>query len=352
MSMVSQTNFIGIILIVSVLMTTYAGVEFFRRKVGIFFFLDIPNERSSHHRAVPRGGGIIISIVCLIFLLIFQSYQGTAISWGYLCGGALVATIGLADDFRPLPFSFRLVVQILAAFLLIFQNGFFESLQIPFAGNYYLGRIGLVISLGWIIWMINAYNFMDGIDGMASLQAISAGFGWFVAGYYFESGTAQFLGGLIAFSAFGFYLHNRSPAKIFMGDAGSTFLGFTFAALPFLVKIENNVNGNPAFLCGIMLVYFFLMDTVFTLFRRIGLKESVWLPHRTHIYQKIIEKRFSHTQTGLMYFMSSNLVGIIFLCGLFYASFYLYFSLIIAVIISFILLFIGFKNQKPEKTAR
>ena len=101
-------------------------------------------------------------------------------------------------------------------------------------GPYSLGNWGYVITFFWIVWMVNSYNFMDGIDGLAGLQAVITGIGWLILCYICEMPALTIFSGIIAAASLGFLLHNWNPAAIFMGDVGSAFLGFTFAALPLL----------------------------------------------------------------------------------------------------------------------
>ncbi len=348
--MVSESSFIILFIGLIAFSATFGGVKIFRRVAGNDYFLDVPNERSSHQNPIPRGGGLVIAVVCLTFLLFFQIYQGLEFVWGFWGGALIITAVGMIDDFRPLPFYIRLGAQIAAALLLIFHNGSFELMQMPLGANLYFGKLAFLISLGWVIWLTNAYNFMDGIDGLAALQAVSAGLGWYFAGSYFNSQTVQFLGCLVAFSALGFYLHNRSPAKIFMGDAGSTFLGFTFASLPLIARNESNSHEGLALLTGIVLLWFFLLDTFSTFVRRIWLMEKVWLPHRKHFYQKLIEQGWTHSQTGKLYSAGSLIVSVIFLTGLFFKKNCVIDLAILSAIILFLtILIIGSRAQKPEK---
>ncbi len=144
---------------------------------------------------------------------------------------------------------------------------------------------------------------MDGIDGIAGTQAISAGIGWLIVGKLTGADSAALLGGAIAFAAIGFTIQNWQPAKIFMGDVGSAFLGYTFAVLPLIAGREiKDSSDNYSLLpfVAVSLIWLFVFDTVYTFFRRLLRKEKVWQAHRGHIYQKLVSEGFSHqTITGI-----------------------------------------------------
>jgi UDP-N-acetylmuramyl pentapeptide phosphotransferase/UDP-N-acetylglucosamine-1-phosphate transferase len=161
--------------------------------------------------------------------------------------------------------------------------------------------------------MTNAYNFMDGIDGIAGMQAVTAGIGWLAIGNLLGMSSTGFYGGVIAFSSLGFLIHNWQPAKIFMGDVGSAFLGYSFAVLPFLSIQEWNENViNKLYLpiITVLLVWLFVFDTIFTFMRRIFNGEKVWEAHRGHIYQRLVIEGFSHRSTTILYGLFSALIAL------------------------------------------
>jgi Fuc2NAc and GlcNAc transferase len=293
---------------------TYFGVKAFRRwslRKNIF---DIPNERSSHTEPTPRGGGLIIDVVCLsiffAYCLIFQ----TNIYWSYFLGAIIVAVISWLDDLFTVPSVWRFLCHSLAAILVVWNLGFWDSVYIPFGGTIQLGQIGQIITFFWIVWMINAYNFMDGIDGIAGVQAFTAGIGWLVVGILLGIEHAGFYGGVIAFSSLGFLIHNWQPAKIFMGDVGSAFLGYSFAVLPLVALKETNQEQFLLPVIAVTLVSLFVFDSLITLFKRILKREKIWQAHREHIYQKLVISGFSHKFVTSLYAIFSviNLILLIF----------------------------------------
>ena len=258
---------IKILLYILAFLLTYVGVGIFRRWSSDRKLFDIPNERSSHTEPTPRGGGLIIVAVCLALFLIYCLVFKIDIFWSYFAGATIVALISWLDDLFSVSVVWRFLCHSLAALIVIWGLGFWQQTYVPFGGTINLGALGQVITFFWIVWMINAYNFMDGIDGIAAAQALTAGIGWLLLGALLDVENTAFYGGLIAFTSLGFLIHNWQPAKIFMGDVGSAFFGYTFAVLPFLA-FRNTQNADlqaKLLLIGILFIWFFFFDSIFTL---------------------------------------------------------------------------------------
>ena len=293
---------------------TFLGVEIFRRWSLQREILDIPNERSSHTVPTPRGGGLIIFLVSIGTFLVYMWLSGVGFYWSYFAGALIVAFISLVDDVRTISPVSRILFHGLAAGLVIWSLGGFREILIPFFGIVRLGVWGDFLAFFWIVWLINAYNFMDGIDGIAAMQALTAGLGWSLAGWYLGIEFLNFYGIVMALSAAGFLMLNWQPAKIFMGDVGSAFLGYSFAVLPlFALKMtqESEIRSILPWM-GVVFVWFFVFDSVFTLFKRLFRGERIWLAHREHIYQKMVIAGVSHSKvTGLYGLLSAILVFMI-----------------------------------------
>ena len=280
---------------------TYTGILLFIRWSLRRNLFDVPNERSSHTVPTPRGGGLIIVIVCLTAYTVSTIFLKGSFSWCYLLGAFLVAAVSWLDDLYKVSVIWRFFIHALSASLVIYGLGYFDALHIPPVGSFSVGAFGIILTFLWIVWLTNAYNFMDGIDGIAGVQALTAGIGWFLVGSLFGLDTTAIYGGILAFSAIGFLIHNWQPAKIFMGDVGSAFLGFTFACLPFLARNENAANGAIMPLIAILLVWFFVFDSVFTFIRRLLKKQKVWTAHREHLYQKMVIAGRTHAFVAGLY---------------------------------------------------
>ncbi len=226
----SKVNFI--ILITAGFFLTIFGIKVFLNWSKKNQILDIPNERSSHQKPTPVGGGIVFVSVSLFLFLFYLLITGKEIPWSYFGGAVLIAAVSWLDDLYSIPVAVRFFFHSLAALLVIFGLGIVDNIYLPAIGNFQIGNFVYGLWFLWIVWLINAYNFMDGIDGIAAVQAVSAGLGWAFLGYLQGIGEVFFFGLLIAVSCAGFLFYNWQPAKIFMGDVGSAFLGFTFAVFP------------------------------------------------------------------------------------------------------------------------
>jgi UDP-N-acetylmuramyl pentapeptide phosphotransferase/UDP-N-acetylglucosamine-1-phosphate transferase len=291
----------SVLILIASFVVTYFGVAGVRAISLKRNLLDIPNERSSHVNPTPRGGGILIVIILLTFYAAVAHRFPETFSWGYVAGGLLVAGISLLDDIYGVSAIWRLLVHSLAAVLLIADKGYWHSFY--FIGTSYdptLGVAGAVVTFIWIVWLINAYNFMDGIDGIAGIQSVAAATGWFTIGWLTGSVMPFYMGGALMFSSMGFLIHNWQPAKIFMGDVGSAFLGFSFAAMPLLATAnERTYVFLP--MTGVLLVWLFVFDTVVTVIRRGARGERVWEAHREHLYQRLVQSGWSHARASTIY---------------------------------------------------
>ena len=279
------------------------GVGLFRKWSHRRELFDVPNERSSHSTPTPRGGGLVIVFVCLGLYLVIGGILGLSFSWGYFCGALLVAVVSWLDDLYSLPFWSRLLVHLAAAAILIVDVGFWSELSIPLTSSQIpLGNVmGVLVTVGWVVWLLNAYNFMDGIDGIAALQAILAGVGWAVLACFLRLDSTFLLAGIVAASSAGFLIHNWQPARIFMGDVGSAFLGFTLAALPLVARSEARTEIPILPIVAVLFVWFFVFDTIFTLIKRLIGRRRVWEAHREHIYQKLVIEGWPHAPVALVY---------------------------------------------------
>lgn len=291
------------------LAAAFFGVELFRRWSIRRNIVDHPNERSSHAGPTPRGGGVVIMAVTLSIFSIYSFLQYGAFPWSFVAGALIVGLVSWLDDVYSVSPVWRLAAHSVAASILILQFGGFAKLYVPVAATEFEpGLLGLPLAFAWIVWLINAYNFMDGIDGMAGLQAVITGFAWLVFGIVFVASGTAFLGGLIAFGAAGFLFHNWQPAKIFLGDTGSSFLGFAFAAAPLMASAENPSLAAKLPLISALFVWLFVLDTVITFLRRLFGKRPFWRPHREHSYQQMVISGKSHATVSKIYGVSASII--------------------------------------------
>jgi len=280
------------------------------RRWAVERMLDIPNARSSHTKPTPRGGGLGIVIGVLIgawslFISRIISMPFREIAALSLAGG-IVALVGWLDDIHRLPYRVRLVVQAISSVIILIAIGYFKTIVIPLIGDIHLFSIGIPVTLLWIMGLTNAYNFMDGIDGIAGGQAVVAGLGWTIIGFISGQSYIGLIGVLLAASSLAFLLYNWSPARIFMGDVGSAFMGFTLAVLPIIAGRQS----PRIIVAGLLLVWPFIFDTSFTLIRRLTRGENVFVAHRSHIYQRLVIAGYNHRFVTLLY-VGLALVGVI-----------------------------------------
>ncbi|WP_443695764.1 MraY family glycosyltransferase [Pseudomonas sp.] len=244
--------------------------------------IDVPNARSSHTVPTPRGGGvaIVLSFLLLVPLLSIFSLLPWASAWGLIGAGVGVAVLGFLDDHGHIAARWRLLGHFSAAVWALFWLGGIPPLTIM-GVVFDMGWIGVVLSLFYLVWMLNLYNFMDGIDGLASVEAIavclSASLIYALMGF----SSLVWAPLLLSFTVAGFLYWNFPPAKIFMGDAGSGFLGVTLGILSLQAACA-----SPALLwVWVILMGVFVVDATFTLVRRLVRGDKVYEAHRSHAYQ-------------------------------------------------------------------
>lgn len=321
--------------------TTYVGVELIRRWSLKRNLLDVPNSRSSHSVPTPRGGGAAIVIVCILGYCILGLAFGTKLYISFVFGSIIIALVSWVDDLISVSFIYRLAVHSIAAFAVIFEIGYFSNLKIPGVFDPFdLGVIGAVITFFWIVWSVNAYNFMDGIDGIAGLQGIISSLSYLILLYFWGvSEQFIFLYGILG-SISGFLILNWPPAKIFMGDTGSSFLGFLFSVFPLLILngIEEAKRPYMA-LIGLSFLWLFIFDTIFTFCRRLIKRESFWKAHRSHLYQRMIIKGYSHRSVTIIYGTIAIMISLFMIFSINFG--YMFLSLFVLTISSLIILLLS-----------
>jgi Fuc2NAc and GlcNAc transferase len=260
--------------------------------------LDIPNARSSHSLPTPRGGGVAIVVVFLlgIILLSLSGHLVTSTVWAFLGAGAWIAVVGFIDDHQHIPARWRLLAHFIGAAWGLFWLGGVAPLALSTTVVIELGWIGTVLGAFYLVWLLNLYNFMDGIDGLASIEAISVCLGGVLLSILSSNETGQIYSLILLMMAVaGFLLWNFPPAKIFMGDAGSGFLGITLG----LFSIQA-ASHTPQFFWGwLILLGVFIVDATWTLARRFLRGEKVYEAHRSHAYQFATRQYSSHKTVSL-----------------------------------------------------
>lgn len=245
--------------------------------------LDTPNDRSSHALPTPRGGGIAVVVAAAAGMIVF-SVAGRPPSKALgviLVAIASLAVVGLADDRFHLSARVRFGAQVVAAIAVVIAIGPVSRIPLPHPLDVPLGWLAWPLTMLWLVGVTNFFNFMDGIDGLATSQTAASCVGVVIAGW---STYAQQLAAVVLAAALGFLIFNRPQAKIFLGDAGSTSIGFALAALPLLAPEHTRPAAVLALGIGLSL---FLLDPVETLIRLARLGRPIGSAHRMHSYQRL-----------------------------------------------------------------
>jgi Fuc2NAc and GlcNAc transferase len=257
--------------------------------------IDRPNGRSSHVLPTPRGGGLAIVLPFLLGVGVagLFGWVDDRLALALVGGGGLTSAVGFRDDKRDIGAAPRAALHLVAAGWAVFWLGGVPTLQIG-AETIELGRAGTLLAVLGVAWLINLYNFMDGIDGIASTQAVVAGMAGGAMLILLGHLQLALLAFLVAAASGGFLYWNWSPARIFMGDVGSGFLGFVFATL----ALASEAAGAVPLLGWLLLLGVFIFDASATLIRRIFRGERWYEAHRSHAYQRLLRAGWSHARAS------------------------------------------------------
>jgi len=275
---------------------------------SLLYILDHPNMRSLHDEPTPRGGGLAILAALLItwplsFLLVDLP---DGFIWLVL-GLGMITAISFLDDRTHIHPAFRLLVQAGAAMLALMMAGFgLTGFTLPTVGTFSLPWSGMPVSILFVIWFTNLYNFMDGMDGFAGGMGVIGFSVLSIMGWVAGDSSFGFAAMLVAAANFGFLVLNFPPAKIFMGDVGSAGQGF-LAGVFSLWGVRDGI-----FPLWIPLLVFspFIVDATTTLIRRLFAGEKVWLAHRSHYYQRLVQLGWGHRKTVYFELLLMLIVGI------------------------------------------
>lgn len=296
------------------------GVWLARRYALKMKLLDHPNERSFHVRPTPRIGGIgmLVPLTLGSLSLVLVSGMEFTLSWtGLIFPALLVALLSFCDDCFDLSRLVRFGGHgACAVLLLMLLQQAWVGAHLPLFGTFLPTAVVAVLLFLWITGLTNSYNFMDGIDGISAVQGLVAAGGWIMV-WLLEPGLSESSGAHLliliglAGALLGFLVLNWAPASIFMGDVGSTFLGFFFAALPFGAA-ASGLPLDRALEAGVFFVWPFIADASMTFARRAIHRESVFSAHRSHLYQ-VLAGTFSTREAGHRF--TSVFFGVLALVG-------------------------------------
>jgi len=283
--------------------------------------VDIPNDRSSHTTPIPHGGGIAIAISWFLGITYLFYFDDIDSSLYYsLMVGVVISGVSYLDDLFELSAKLRLLVQSFVAMLGLYFIGGLGSIDL---GLFSISNqiLTTLFAFFMIVWFINLYNFLDGIDGYAGSEAVFLGLAGFIL-----FNDSLFL--VLVFSVLGFLVWNWHKAKIFMGDVGSTLLGYNVAIFTIYYTNQDSMN----LWIWIILFGIFWFDATLTLFRRYKNGEKLSQAHKKHTYQRAVQSGLSHSRV-VLFAMCINIILFIsvyilsnLLYSLIFAIIFLYFS--------------------------
>ena len=279
------------IVLVAVFLLSAAAVAILIKVYSRKGHLDEPNHRSMHTQAIPTGAGIVIATVMLMSLI------GSYILWPAtlllycIVVIAVLTVIGWWDDKRFMPPKSRLLLFSMLAVVLVVMVG--QVSEIRLSANQVINLplvLAAILTAIGFVWIVNLYNFMDGMDGLAGLQTIIAAA--FFANWFFHAGNGALMIVclMVIAASLGFLVFNWSPAKVFMGDVGSLPLGGFFATLTIIGVSQ---YGFSVIACA-LLIGVFVFDATYTFLRRLIKREAVFEAHRSHLYQRLANCNIAH----------------------------------------------------------
>lgn len=282
----------------------------FAYKVGA---IDMPKARGMHTKPMPLAGGTAIVMGFMVTVaLIAPSIDNLELFHlvGLIGGGIVITIVGLLDDIYDLPAKAKLFFQILAALIVVFTGTTIQAVSWPWApgGVILLGSFSKVITIIWIIGITNAVNLIDGLDGLATgISSIAALCLMFISILYGEP-TAVLLTAALAGSCLGFLPHNFNPATIYMGDTGSTFLGFTLS----VISIQGLIKSYTAItiIVAVLILGLPIFDTFFAILRRVANGKPVMQADRGHLHHRLVDRGYSHKRAVLTLYGVSGGFGI------------------------------------------
>ena len=287
------------------------GVIAFARRTGA---LDKPDARKVHARPIPRIGGIgiyaafMVSIlVQLIFVDLSPEFMMSLI--GLMVGGTIVVAIGIIDDYCDLPAKVKLLGQIVAAAVLVIAFDVrIDFITDPFGDYLYLEYLAIPATIFWIVGLTNTVNLIDGLDGLAAGVATIASVTICLVALQQGYALVAVLTAALAGAAIGFLFYNFNPAKIFMGDTGSMFLGFMLAGISVIGAVKS--AATIALIVPILALGLPIMDTTFAIVRRYRGGVPIFKPDKGHLHHRLLDLGFTQRQAVLLMYIISALLGL------------------------------------------
>lgn len=298
-----QSYILAFIAAVAVAYFATPHVKEFAIKAGA---MDTPDERKVHIKPIPRMGGLAIyfGIIAAVFISMKINHQ----ILGILLGGTVMLAVGIVDDLKQLSAKIKLLGQICAALVLVAFDVRIEWLTNPFGPMIYLDYFSIPLTVLWVVAVTNTVNLIDGLDGLAAGVSSIASITILFVALQQNLWLVALLTAAIAGSALGFLFHNFNPAKIFMGDTGSLFLGYMLSA----VSVMGAVKGAATIALFVPIVALGLpiMDTAFAIIRRYHNGVPIFRPDKGHLHHRLLAMGLSQKQVVLSMYVISGLLGL------------------------------------------
>ncbi len=297
------------LIIISFLLSTTLTWLLFSNRLGIKL-LDQPNSRSLHTTPIQRSGGLAIAAT-LFFMFIVNIAALPESVINIAIGVLIIFSISIIDDIRHVPSILRLGFHLSAAGWLVYAGYGLNSVIFPGGGEILLSKpVSWLLTILLITWMTNLYNFMDGMDGFAGGMTV-IGFSVLAFVFISDSQIMATVSLIVVAATLGFLIFNFPPAKIFMGDSGSSLLGYLAAAL---MLIADKTDVMPIWL-SVIIFSPFIIDATITLITRLSKKQKIWIAHKQHYYQQLVESGWSHRRTVLTEYCLMFVSGIMAIAG-------------------------------------
>ena len=291
----------------AITLVTTPFAKWLSAKVGA---IDYPKDRGVHKKPMPRMGGVAIVLGFLVTVLMvyfFDRSMSPKQFVGFIVGAGIIAVLGMIDDMKDLPAKLKFCVQIVAALIVIFSGTQIQIVLWPVTAT--LQKLSIPITLVWIVGVTNAVNLIDGLDGLAAGVTGIAALSLMVLCIMIGTTTAVVLTAALAGACLGFLPRNFNPAEIFMGDTGSTFLGFVLAVTSILGVFKG--YALLALVVSIFCIGLPIFDTIFAMLRRMAKHQPIMQADRGHLHHKLIDHGFSQKKAVLIMYAISIFLGLL-----------------------------------------
>ncbi len=288
-------------------MLAFALTPLIRRLAQRVGAMDYPGGRKKHGQAMPLLGGVAVYLAFWITAALILTYMpGGEKLWGLFWGSSLILLLGLYDDIKGLSYKVKFAGQFAAALILLAYNIRIEFVTIPFQNMVILGIFVVPLTLLWVVGVTNAVNLADGVDGLATGISIIAA-AVMCALSFGEFPLIALLALSLAGAALGFLPHNFAPARIFLGDSGSLFLGFMLAAFSILTVTKQATFTTlviPVLILGLP-----ICDTCYAMFRRLRSRRPIFQADNGHIHHRLLDMGLGPRRTVMVLYFSSIYFG-------------------------------------------